>query len=189
MLYSRIKGNMRIKEKMKIKKNKKGSVLDVVIWVIIAFVVVLFLGLWMYGHGLITNALLDSPSEVVVNATQDIVVPVNNALGTWLKVIAFIILFGGAVSIMISNFLIKGHPVFFIVYVFMTVVAIIVSASISNRYMELLSHVDVGSTLQQFTAVNFIMQWLPYWAAVIGIFGAIFLFIGIIRGKQEGIPV
>lgn len=166
--------------------NKKGSVLDIIIWIAIAFITIVFLGIWLYGHNLLTTALLNSGSDLVVNATQAIVVPVNDALGQWLQIIAFVIIFGMAISILISNFLIRAHPVFFVIHLFMTIVGIIVSATISNRYMELLTNPTIGTTLQSFTAVNFIMQWLPYFTAIIGIFGAIFLFMGIIRGREEG---
>jgi hypothetical protein len=33
---------------------------------------------------------------------------------------------------------------------------------------------------------NFIMQYLPYWSAVIGILGAVFLFIGSLRDRELG---
>jgi len=170
-------------------RGKKGSVVDVVIWVIIAFVTIMFLAMWLYGHNLITTAFVNNPDPLIANASADIFTPVNDALGQWLPTIAFIIIVAMFISILVSNFLVNAHPVFFFVHVVVTMVAIVIAASISNRYMELLQDPVLGSTLQQFVATNFIMQWLPYWVALLGIFGAIFLYIGIIRKKDEGVSI
>lgn len=168
------------------KKDKKGSVADVLVWIVVAFITVLFLGGWLYAHNLLTDQLLASSDPGLVQAATDIAVPVNEALITWTKVIAFSIIFAMGLSILISNFLVRAHPVFFVVHLLVTMGAIAVSASLSNRYVELLQDSILADTLSTFTAVNFIMQFLPYFAAVIGIFGAIFLFIGIQRDKDMG---
>ena len=101
-------------------------------------------------------------------------------------IIAFLIIAGGAFSILVHNFLVREHPAWFIVYILMTILAVIVSAYISNEYMALLDNEIIGSTLQEFTMGNFIMQYLPYWSAVIGIIGGVFLFIGSLRDRELG---
>jgi len=49
-----------------------------------------------------------------------------------------------------------------------------------------LQNATLGSTLSDFTAASFIMLNLPVWVVIIGLFGAIFLFAGIIRDAQAG---
>tara|TARA_R100001530_G_scaffold135776_1_gene113892 strand:+ start:6878 stop:7405 length:528 start_codon:yes stop_codon:yes gene_type:complete len=172
-----------------LKNDKGGFVMDIVIWMVVAFVTAAFLGLWLYGHNLITTELMSSPSEIVTNATSQVVVPVNNALMQWVQWIAVAIIFGSAISIFISNFLIKAHPVFFFIYLLVTIITIMVSATISNRYVELISDPQFASSFAHLPVVNFTLTYLPYFVAVIGIFGAVFLFIGIIREKDTGVAI
>jgi hypothetical protein len=176
--------------------NKKGAVIDMIVWIAVAVVVLFIFAGFIYLFSQIGDKLDDvgviTVGEGTINVTNisgSTFGEVNKVLPTWLHIIAFIIIMGGAISIFISNFLIKGNPVFFIVYVFMTLAAIITAAYISNEYMDMLGNAVIGSTLSGFGAANFIMQWLPYFTAVIGIFGAVFLFIGILKEREQGIAI
>jgi len=167
--------------------NKKGSIMDIIIWIIIGFILILFLGVWMYGHNLITNTLLNAGIENelinITSATEDTFGQVNDAM-TIFHFLAFGVIFAMAISIFISNYLIKANPVFFIIYIFIAVVAVIFSALISNAYEKLMVDSTIGSTLSGFGGASFIMLNLPLWTAVIGIVGAIFLFIGVTRDRE-----
>jgi len=121
--------------------------------------------------------------------TGQIVTPATEALAIWLPRIAVIILVMTGLSILIHNFLVKAHPVFIGTYVVMTVASVIISAYVSNQYIELLSNAVLGPTLQTFTGANLIMYWLPYWTAIIGVFGFIILFVGAMRDRTGGIQV
>ena len=167
---------------------KKGSILDIIIWIIIGFTTLLFLAVWLYGHGQLTEQLMDTGMVAGVNASkaaQDTFGKVNSSMSI-LHTIAFVIIVTLAISIFISNFLVKAHPVFFIVYLLITVVAIVFSAYISNAYEALLSNELIGTTLTGFKAGTYIMLHLPIWTTVIGLFGALFLFIGITRDSGSG---
>jgi len=172
--------------------NKKGSIFDGIIWIIIAFVTLLVFGGLYYMHDSVYTGLksVGSVGDVnVTNITMIVFEPATRDMIGGLNILAFIILAGGAFSILVHNFLVRMHPAWMIVYILMTILAVIVSAFISNSYMELLNNASLGSTLSQFTMGNFIMQWLPYWSAIIGILGTIFLFIGTLRDRElsEGI--
>lgn len=171
-------------------RNKKGSVLDTVVWTFISLVVLVVLGLLLYGFTIMGDAVSNIGTVGSVNVTAvseqtfGIAIP---AITQWLPILGFVILIGGAISILISNFLIKAHPAFIFVYLIGTILAIIAAAYISNFYVDtLLNDPVIGAALANFTAGNFIMQWLPYFAAVIGIFGTIFLFMGILRDRTSG---
>jgi len=177
---------------MKLYKDKKGSVVDIIIWIVAAFVIIITLAIFVYLFNTIDTHLSDLGqigSVNMTNITAQTFGVVNDSLAPNMHTIALIILVVSALSILIHNFLVKAHPVFFVTYFMMAIGAIIVSAYVSNEYSSLLGNEVLGSTLQGFTGANFIMAWLPYWAAIIGIFGAIFLFIGIIRDRTGGIQV
>ena len=66
------------------------------------------------------------------------------------------------------------------------------SVYISNAYESIIISGNVlAPTLESFTGMNYIMLHLPILAAVIGIFGAILLFVGITVDREAGggIPV
>lgn len=172
--------------------NKKGSIMDLAIFMIIAFVIVVFFGLWVYGFNQITETLGEMNQSLgIINTTiseisADTFGRVNTAQTTWLHILAFVMIFSMALSILLHNFLVKAHPVFFILYVFVTIGVFMASVYISNYYEELLTNPVFGSTLLAFRGATFIMLNLPIWIAIIGIFGAVLLFAGILRDAGTG---
>jgi len=170
-------------------KQKKGALTDVIIWIIIVFIIALFFALWTYGHGIITSELVNSNSELVANASQEVIKPANDAIQNSLDTIGVMILLGMIVSIFVSNFLIRGNPIFFILYIIIAVIGVILSATVSNRYMELANHNIIGQSISDLTAMSFVIQHLPYFAVVIAVAGGLFLYLGTIREKNEGIGV
>ena len=170
-------------------KGKKGALTDVIVWVIIALVVAMFFGLWAYGHQLFTDQLLNSGSDLLENASREVVKPANDAIQSSLDTLGVLILIGMIISIFISNFLIKGNPIFFILYVIIAIVGIIFSATVSNAYMELVGNDIIGSSLANLSATTFIMQYLPYFATIIAIIGGLFLYIGVITERNTAVGV
>lgn len=172
--------------------NKKASILDPIIWIISAFIILLFFAIWIYGHNTLTNKLMAVGTKGsagtainVTDATTKTFKQVDSNLGV-LKWMAFAMMIAMIISIFISNFLVKAHPVFFAVYVFICVVAIAFAAIISNVYVGLLDNSVIGATLTTFKAGGFVMRYLPTWTTVVALFGALFLFLGIIRDRGSG---
>lgn len=168
--------------------NKRGALSDLFVWIIIGFITLIFFGIWIYGHNLLTNELVavTTTGDINVSAAAQATFGAINASMPLLHTVSFVIFFGLGLSILVSNFLVRTHPVFFIVYLMFVVAAIILGAYVSNSYDTILANDIVGSTFQEFTASNFIMANLPIWATVIGIFGAILLFINMQRDDGLG---
>jgi len=72
--------------------------------------------------------------------------------------------------------LVTTKPVFFIPYIFIVIIAIIVSVPLSNAYETLSNNAELSSTFTGFTASNFIMLNLPIWITIIGFTGGIIMF-------------
>ena len=172
--------------------NKKGSIIDIAIFMVIAFVIVVFFGLWVYGFNEVTTILggmndsLGIVNTTIADVSADTFGRVNTAQTTWLHILAYVMIFAMALSILLHNFLVKAHPTFFILYVLVTMGVFMSSVILSNYYEELLQDPVFGSTLLGFSGATFILLNLPIWIAVIGIFGAIFLFAGILRDAGTG---
>jgi len=175
--------------------NKQGYILDIIVFVIMAFVIIMFFGLYYYGHGLIKDKLVGIEMQIGTGETNftDIVsttiVPVHEGLNL-LKTLTFVLIFGMVITIFLSNFLVRVHPAFFILYLFVIISAVILSAYISNSYETfLVGDYVFSSTLQEFTATNFIMLNLPIWTTIVGLFGTFFLMAGILRDNELGGPI
>jgi len=173
-------------------KNKQGAIVDLLIWLVLSFVIVLFFAVWIYGFDLITTTLTDIPNATgtinisISDAAHSTFGKVNPAQASGLHVLAFVMIFAMALSILITNFLVKANPAFFIVYLLVIIAGIIASVYISNQYESLMTDSILGATLIEFTGASFIMLYLPLWTTIIGIFGAIFLFAGILRDYGAG---
>ncbi len=171
------------------KINKRGSAVDIFILIIIAFITVLFFAGWMFAHQTLTDEFASITTPIgntnVSAVSGDTLGQVNTGI-QFLRVISFIIIFGLALSILISNFLIRANPVFFVVYFFVGIIAVVFSAFVSNAYEALLTGNVLSSTLAGFTGTNFFMLNLPIIAGVIALFGAIFLFINVPKDSALG---
>lgn len=168
--------------------NNNGAIYDIFLFAISAIIVVMMFAVFIY-----IGAEMQTTLETlgVINGrnmtadTQNIFGGINSALGT-LRWFSYLIIFAVGLSILISNFLIKANPVFFIVYIFAIVGAVVASAYISNTYDTLLTNSVLGGTLQSFSVSNFIIAYLPMWVTVIGFLGAIILFINLSRDPGGG---
>ncbi len=180
-----------IKMKLKpIKIRKKGSVIDILVWLVVSFIIITFFGLWIYGFNLVTDKLTSintgSSTINISDAAQKTFGQINPAQTKGLHTLAYVMIFIMGLSILVSNFLVKTHPAFFVVYLLIVIGAIISSVYISNQYESFLTNDVVGTTFAGFTGANFIMLYLPIWTTVIGLFGALFLFAGIMRDRGMG---
>jgi|19_taG_2_1085344.scaffolds.fasta_scaffold13793_3 hypothetical protein len=170
------------------KMGKRGNIADILIWLVVCFVVVTFFGLWMYGHNIVTETL----TGIVGNSNVNISEPAMQTFGAinnsmpMLQTLSFGIMVAMAISILISNFLVRAHPVFFVIYFLISAVAVVFSVYLSNAYETLLSGQVFSDTLVGFSASNIILANLPVWTTIICLGGAIFLFIGMIRDDGLG---
>ena len=177
---------------IKIMKNKKGSIVDLLIWIVIAFVVTVFFGLWVYGFDQIESTLMSIPNATgrinisISDATSKTFSIIEPAQERGLQVLAYTIIFVLAISILITNFLEKTNTAFFVLYIFVLLAAIIASVYVSNEYESLLTNEILGTTFQGFQGASFILLYLPVWVTVIGFIGAVLLFAGILRDRGLG---
>ena len=171
--------------------NRKGAVTDLIVVIIVGLILLLFVVVWMVGWGMLTDAVTsikttDASGVNISQAGEDIFGAVDEGLKVWYWAVAAII-FVMFISIFISNFLVKTHPVFLVAYIFIVIVSIIFSVVISNAYeTTILTNSLIGEELENFSGVNLIFLNLPIWITVIGFLGAIFLFVGITRDKGAG---
>lgn len=164
--------------------------------IIISFLAIIFFAGLIYTMGLITGVLhqvgVNNEANANVQGYTNLTHAADSTFGKandaiqGLRLVALTLIFSLFVGTMIVNFLIRIHPIWFFLYVLIVVLAIILSAPVSNSYQTLLTSDIFGGILPSFTAANYIMIHLPVFIAVGGVLGGIFLFINIIKGNNEG---
>lgn len=164
---------------------KEGAIVGLFIIAAISIAIIIFFGAWIFAMNIVEDKLVNINTGVdakvnVSEAATLYFVPVNRAY-QFLRLIAFTMLFGLSIAFILTNFLIRAHPYLYVVYVLVTMVAVIFSVYISNAYESLLTNNALSSTFASFTAANFIMSNLPLWIGTVGLIGAIVLFININR--------
>lgn len=175
--------------------NKKGQGFTIFHFMIVAFlVVVLFAGLiWVQGQlysvfsdiGLANEK--NAGKEFYVNLTQasdDIWGRAYTSIQS-LRMVGFVYLLAMMVSIVVVGALERKHPLMFFVYILITLLAVLFAPTISNAYEKLIQSGIFDNELTNFTASNFILLNLPTIVLLMGVFGAVFLFINLIIGGNE----
>jgi hypothetical protein len=177
-------------------KRAQFSVFSIFTFIISALLVVLLFGGWIYITGLLNTTFHDvgvlnegnagqaGYTNMTLAADQTFGV-MNNGIQA-LRMVAAVYILALAVCIIITNALIKLHPMWFFAYMLISFLAIIFSAPISNAYQTLLASGIYGGGLTQFTLSNFVLLNLPTLVMFITIFGGIFLFINMLRAGNEG---
>ena len=172
-------------------KNKRGAFADLFIFMIFALVIVLISVVFIYIGGKTTEQLhlsmddMDLHDTIGNNASQVI----DNTMGEVnvtfqaLHWITIFLIVGMILSIFIGSYLVTTKPIFFIPYLFIVIIAIVVSVPMANTYETLMTDATLSSTFTGFTGANWIMLNLPIWITIIGITGGIIMFSRM--GKKE----
>ena len=178
---------------MNLFKNKQGGLTDLFIFMIIGFVLVLILVVMMYIGNLTADQLHESMDGMDLgdgrgnNASQVI----DNTMGRtnasfqsfyWISVL---LLFGMIIAIFISSYMVTTKPIFFIPYIFLVIIAIIVSVGIANAYIELSSNATLSGTFSGFTGANWFLSNLPIVITIVGFIGGIIMF-SRMGSREEG---
>lgn len=172
-------------------KNKRGGFTDLFIFMVVAFVLVLFSGVFIY----VTNNVHDELEEklptmnLVGDGNNNVSVVLENTLGTTIKSfdalywISIFLIFGMIIAIFIGSYMVTTKPVFFVPYLFIVIIAVVVAVAISNAYEILYSDATLGSTFANFVGSTWILAKLPIIVSIVGIAGGIIMFVRM--GKRE----
>lgn len=162
--------------------NNKGQFTDLFLFMIVAVIILFVSGLFIY-MGLRVNTQLDESftgmGSAEVNYTEikdDTFGDVNISYGAlyWLTILMIV---GMIISIFMGSYMVTTRPIFFVPYIFIVIIAVLVSVGISNAYQTVAENETLASTFSGFVGSNFIMYNLPIWMVVIGFVGGIIMFV------------
>jgi len=168
--------------------SKKGALSDLFLFMAIAFVIIIFSVIMLYVSTTTYNALQSNTGIQEGlgsdgNATDIINHSFGQVLNAYqsLKWITFVLIFGFALSILITNFLVRTNPIFFVPYTIILVIAIIVSVPLSNSYETIYQNPLLADTFTGFYGATWIFLHLPIWITVIGLLAGLLMFINAVR--------
>lgn len=176
----------------KVIQNKKGSYGDVFVFMVMAFVITIFFGLMFYGFTAIDNAFAGIQFDIgssnftaILDSTWGEVFDAYDNLRT----LSYVLIFGMILTMLVSAWAVRRPPIFLVIWIITSLVAIIGGVFISNAYQLLLANPDFGSTLESFAGASYMILYLPYLAAIISLFSGLIGLIGLNRSKrEEGMP-
>lgn len=177
----------------KTRKNKKGGLTDLFIFMIFAFVIVLVSVLFIFMGGKAENKLqetLGQMDDLHDTEGNNASVVIDNTMGKTestfhaLEWISVLLIGGMILSIFIGSYLVTTKPVFFVPYVFIGLIAVVVSVPMSNTYEQIMKTDVLSDTFSLFGGANWIMLNLPVWMAIIGIAGGIIMYVRMGKGEE-----
>ena len=176
---------------MRLINEKRAGFTDLFIFMIVAFVLVLFSGIFIYITNQATDTMRDNIGNLnlVGDGNNNASVVLENTLGSAtasfdaLYWIAVFLIFGMIIAIFIGSYMVTTKPVFFIPYIFIVIIAVIVAVPISNAYENLYMNDTLNSTFANFVGASWIMAKLPIIIAIVGMAGGIIMFVRM--GKRE----
>ena len=173
---------------------KNGSIVNLFLLMIMAFILVIAVGIIFYASTTINTKLLEDSNSTFqkalgnqTNATeliQNTFGKVPNAYES-LKWITMLLIVGMIISILVGSYMTTVNPVYFIAYLLAWIIAIILSAPMSNTYHKIYLNPALSSTFQGFWAQTWFFTHLPIFIVTIGGISAI-LMIGNMIKNQGG---
>ena len=164
-------------------KNKRGQFTDLFLFMIVTVIILFVSGLFIY-LGLRVNDQFDDSltglsvgEDVNYTEIKDATFGNVNVAYSSLYWISILLIVGMMISIFVGSYMVTTRPIFFVPYIFIIIIALLVSVGISNAYQEVVQTPELASTFAGFIGSNFIMFNLPVWIVVIGFVGGIIMFI------------
>lgn len=175
--------------------NKKGSFVGLFLFMIVALILVITTGIFVYVGNTTSDALheqLDPISTSELNYTQIISQTIDQIPASYevLKWGSIVLIVGMILSIFISSYLVTTKPIFFIPYIIFVFIAVILGVVMANAYDEILSSDNaLAITLQSFTGANFMILYLPMIVGAVGVIGGIIMFASYKLGQEQSVYV
>ena len=162
-------------------------------FLILAFAFSLILGMLYFVFSEVETQMLDSASSIQsqLSSSLNVTIVVQNTFGAvrratesfkWIGVMLIVALF---LSIIIHSFLVNTKPVYWVSYLFIWMLAYILSVPLSNAYETIYLHPQLAEAFSGFVGQNYMMLNLPTILLVLGFISGVVLFINYIRVSSQ----
>lgn len=150
----------------KVKRNKRGDVTDILIFTILifTFAVILFIFSFIIPEitdGLRSGGLNNTPEGTsAINQLEDF-----GSVGIQRGFFLFFV--GLIISNLISSFLVRTHPVFLFLYIFILMITVLVGTYLGNAYDQMRNIPILADQLASQNLINIVME--NYILIIIGV--------------------
>jgi hypothetical protein len=175
------------------KMGKKGGLTDLFLVMIFAIILVFVSGIFIYIGITTEDSLHENMGDINLPSGQNVTEVIDNSFNelnnslSALYWIAIFLIVAMMLSVFVGNYLVTTKPVFFLPYIFIVIIAIIVSVGISIGYSQVVdkSPADLQEIFGKFIGSEIILQYLPIWIAVLGIGGGVIMFVRMGSGQEQ----
>lgn len=156
-------------------KSKRGDLTDMFIFVITLFILAIGLFILMFIIPQITNGLrIGGLNNSVAGANA---INSMDNLGTHTINNGFLMLFVGLViSMMITSFMVRTHPIFLFLYIIFLGITILLSFYLGNAYYDMINNPVFASMYSTATFSNWILGHIAEITVAVGAVSMIILF-------------
>ena len=155
--------------------NKRGELSDLIVWVITIFIFAV--GLFILAY--ITPQIIGGLKTAGLNSSSEAAQAIENTQATLGFTInsGFLILFSGfIISMFISAFLVRTHPIFLFLYIFFLVVSLVLALYMGNAYYDLQTNPLFADSLDNSSFINTIMNYIVEITLAVGALSLIIMF-------------
>lgn len=175
---------------MNLKMDKGGGFTDLFVFIIVAFAIGIIVVVFLYIGATATSQLHTSMDNLTignanVSQTIDNTMGKTNLAYQTLKWTSVLMIFAMIIGIFIGSYMVTTKPVFLIPYIFLVIIAIIVSVGMANGYHELMQNTTMASTFATTNAMNWLLLNLPIVVTVVGLAGGLIMFSRLGKGEEQ----
>ena len=146
--------------------NKRGSMLDLTM-ILVSLFLFAFITVMMYNvYGQYTDNV-NEMEQFQNNYTIHVQSQTDATFSTLDFVYAFLLILFAVLAV-VSAFVIRSHPIFFVVNIVMLVVLVIIGAVMANVYSDLEGETGTYFNDDNFNIIPFVMQHFPTLLLVVG---------------------
>ena len=157
--------------------------------IILAMVVVFMFGLGFFVINYALNTTFNSMIQVeAINQSAGTVAVFEGTQTGLLGKLDYIVLglfIGLTLGIIVTGYFLGGYPIFAFFYFIVLIIGVVLSAVMSNVWETFSTTAIFGTTINAFPLTNHLMNYLPYYCAVVGFIGIVAMFAKPLLGGAE----
>lgn len=140
-------------------KNKKGDASSIITFLIIAFFLAIALLVALFGvskmQEVIDTTVLNSSATAGNASAQIDTITTKTVDRAFAVIVGFLV-----IGMMVSAFMVRVHPIFLFIYIFVLAIAIFTAVPLANTYEDVMNTEVFSSIASNQTMMNWIMEHL-----------------------------
>ncbi len=157
-----------------------SSVRDVVLIGVLVFTIGIMMFIFHFVATTMTDSFLAVPKINETSESRQVFEYFEN-ISVRFDYIVLVVFIALALAMVVSGYMVGGHPIFMFFYFIVTVVAVVISTILANTWETVTQASAFGLTITHFPLANHLILFLPIYVAVVGVIGVVVMF-----GKPGG---